>query len=208
MNTTANVANIPVWQNLLLENLQNEVWKPISGFEDSYHVSNFGRVKSLIKNRYNGFGYYKTPDRILKQSIASKTGYLVLNLKRKTHYVHRLVAAEFHLNEDFKTLDVNHKNGTKTDNHFQNLEWLNRSDNCQHAQDTGLAKARNLKNATISEQTAIKILIKHLETGYGKTLLKRHYFPSVSHSCIQGITNNKSWKNLPRNIESLKKILN
>ena len=33
MKTIANVANNPIWQNQSIENLQNEVWKPVKGFE-------------------------------------------------------------------------------------------------------------------------------------------------------------------------------
>lgn len=42
----ANIEKFPC-RNTSLSNIRNEQWKPISGFEESYHISCFGRVKSL-----------------------------------------------------------------------------------------------------------------------------------------------------------------
>ncbi len=39
--------------------------------------------------------------------------------------------------------DVNHKNGVKVDNHYQNLEWLTRAQNLCHSRNVlGLQKDR------------------------------------------------------------------
>ena len=75
------------------------------------------------------------------------TGYLGLGVTRngKTKYflVHRLVCFAFHpiegLNEleDYKHLDVNHKDGEKSNNHKDNLEWATRSENNLHAHQSG-----------------------------------------------------------------------
>lgn len=35
------------YQNLSLEDLPNEIWKDVVGYEGLYQVSNLGRVKSL-----------------------------------------------------------------------------------------------------------------------------------------------------------------
>lgn len=51
---------------------------------------------------------------------------------RKTYKVHRLVAM-FHLPAYSESLQVNHKNGDKSDNHVSNLEMVTPSENARHA---------------------------------------------------------------------------
>lgn len=89
-----------------------EQWKDISGYEKYYEVSDHGRVR----NKTNGY--------ILKPTIGS-TGYPKVMLaygKRKTVYVHRLVAEAFVPNPNNHNV-VNHIDENKTNNHVSNLEW-------------------------------------------------------------------------------------
>lgn len=53
-------------------------------------------------------------------------------------YVHRAIMETFEWRPDSDTLDVNHKDGIKTNSVFDNLEWATRSENCIHAYQTGL----------------------------------------------------------------------
>lgn len=119
----------------MTENLNNEVWKVIPGFNNKYEVSNMGRVKSLM---------YKTP-RILKSgtSIAGNpNGYqkVMLRKNNKTHrlYVHILVAEAFLPNPENKP-EVNHIDEVKTHNWATNLEWVTRKENINHG--TCIARA-------------------------------------------------------------------
>jgi len=57
--------------------------------------------------------------------------------KGKLYIVHRLVAAAFIPNPD-ESPEVNHKNGRKTDNSVDNLEWCSSSDNHKHAFASGI----------------------------------------------------------------------
>lgn len=112
-----------------------EKWKEIAEFK-GYSVSNNGRVRT---DDYNHTG--KTKElKIFK----NERGYIACNLmrgglrKRKT--IHQLVAVAFIDNPESYT-QINHKNGIKSDNSVQNLEWCSASHNINHASANGLLKA-------------------------------------------------------------------
>ena len=117
-----------------------EEWKDIQGYEDYYQVSNLGRVKSL-ERFVKGFpGKIRIQyTRILKQQI-NKYGYKIVCLSKEgikhTIIVHQLVLKSFVLNPKNKRT-VNHKNGIKTDNRLNNLEWMTFKENLQDAHIKG-----------------------------------------------------------------------
>jgi hypothetical protein len=108
----------------------NEVWKDIQGYEGFYRVSNLGNVFSVASNRN------------IKYSLVS-SGYhqvlLCVKQKKINFLVHRLVASAFLGN--YPDLDVNHKDGVKSNNNLTNLEWCTRSDNIKHSFKLGLSKS-------------------------------------------------------------------
>lgn len=67
----------------------------------------------------------------------NKKGYLTVNIKGKTTYVHRLVAEAFIPNPD-NLPQVNHKNTRKNDNNVSNLEWNTNKENMEHSWKNGL----------------------------------------------------------------------
>lgn len=113
-----------------LKNLKNEQWKQIVGYENSYLISNYGRIKSLERKIHNKT--YK--EKIMKLEI-SKDGYLRVDLYKNTNKkhkkVHRLVAQAF-LNNYNEKCCINHKDENKHNNLINNLEICNYSYNINY----------------------------------------------------------------------------
>lgn len=125
------------YKNLQFEDLPNEIWKDIPNYEGKYQVSNLGRVKTLISKRYDKRGWsYSMKPKIMKQCFTT-TGYLMVNLEHNFHRVHRLVGVAF-LSKDVDRTYINHKDGNRTNNTVENLEWCTAYENVHHAIDTGL----------------------------------------------------------------------
>lgn len=108
-----------------------EIWIPIKNYEKFYEISNLGRVRSYINNKW---GLSKKP-KILKGLIGKH--YKTVCLKGKTFYIHRLVAEHFIPNTNNFT-DVNHKDGNKLNNSVNNLEWCTHEQNMKHAKENNL----------------------------------------------------------------------
>lgn len=144
-----------------------EIWKEVKGFENDYEISNLGRLRTkerFVKHYKGGVRKYKSQ---LKKIRLNTRGYLRCNLKkdgkRYDFTVHRLVALSF-LKEDKKRVFVNHKNGIKTDNKLENLEWCTLSENTEHAVKNRLIKtklsdkeAMEIKNSKLSNRKLSKI---------------------------------------------------
>ncbi len=158
-----------------MENVNEEIWKDIIGYEGHYQISNLGNVKSIERKVSNGKSF-----RIVKEMIRAsqfdKDKYHIVNLCKnkigKCFKNHRLVAIHFIPNP--KNLpQVNHIDGNKTNNHFLNLEWVSNRENSCHRQ-----KKQNTSSKYIgvhfnkSEKkwfSRIKIENKTIHLGYFKS---------------------------------------
>ncbi len=121
-----------------------EQWKPIDGWKDLYEVSNVGRIHALERTVYFIDGRIRIfPEHIMVNQTNPATGYVMVPLSRdnrtRHYYVHRLVAKAFVPNPENKKY-VNHLDGIRCHNTFDNLEWSTHQENIQHAYATGLAR--------------------------------------------------------------------
>ena len=96
----------------------SEQWAAIDGYTN-YQVSWWGRVRNS-----------KTA-RILKSRVCPN-GYVYVNLSNKgivkTHTIHQLVAREWAPNPEQKRC-VDHIDGIRTNNHWENLRYATHSEN-------------------------------------------------------------------------------
>lgn len=120
-----------------------EIWKDIDGYEGSYKISNKGFVMSVPRRR----GKRTVAGGMVKYML-SKDGYprvvLSKNCNRQTFCIHRIVATHFIQNIDSKPT-VNHKDGNKLNNSFENLEWSTQQEQIAHSVKMGMQTGRPKK---------------------------------------------------------------
>lgn len=107
-----------------------EVWKPVTGYEGFYEVSSLGRVRSLDRVAANGRFFEGA---VIKPSENYNGHFRVTLYKsrgRKQCWVHRLVLEAF-VGPRPANYDACHNNGVPSDNRAENLRWDTRSANAK-----------------------------------------------------------------------------
>ena len=157
------------------EMVASEKWKPIDA---EYEVSNYGRVKHLLKNHY----------RLISGSL-HQDGYRFVTIHGKQHPLHRLVAQAFIENPGDKP-EVNHLDGNKQNNFAENLEFCTSSENQKHAIANNL-QPKPFKHYTGKFSPEERMKIKELWDSGELTKRELAIRYGVSHTCINDIINDK-----------------
>lgn len=152
----------------------SEIWRDVVGFEDSYQVSNTGRVKSK--------------SRVLKP-VRITGGYLAVSLGRnKQRTIHRLVAAAFFGSSPQMVL---HKDGNRQNNSAENLYYGDGFDNAADA----IRHGTQVKGARQHAAKLTDDIVKSIRTSSesGATLARQL---NVTTACISLIRQRKNWKHV------------
>lgn len=114
-------------------------------FNEKYAISNLGKI---INN--------KTGELVNQYNLG---GYRATQIDGKRELVHRLVALTFiGIPFNYKDLQVNHKNGDKSDNTVENLEWCTNSENVLHAYRNNLIHKKSIEYSVIFKCMICKAL--------------------------------------------------
>lgn len=171
-----------------------EQWQDIKEYTGRYQVSNLGRIKSLTR---------KTKTIKIKETIMRlqkhPSGYLQIALSKKSikkrFYIHRLVLEAF-LPIQKNKLEANHKDGDKTNNLLENLEWVSRSYNHVHAYNT-LHKPRMLgskhPHSKLTEEDVLKMR-QLFKDGVTKKAIAKQF--GIAYNTAQQIIIRRRWKHI------------
>lgn len=164
--------------------------------KDCYVINDSGEIRNVNTGNY------------LKKKI-ERNGYIRVSLMKKsggTTYVslHRLLMMAFRPVENMDKLQINHIDGDKTNNSFDNLEWVTSKENIHHAINTGLTNFDYLVGektnlAHYSEEDAKKVISLLKTNRYtDKEISELTGYPV--HSFIARIRRRETWKYLTKDI--------
>lgn len=108
----------------------------VVGYEGRYKINKNGEVWSCQSNKF------------MKQTLNS-CGYYVINLNKKTEYIHRLLALQFIPNPE-KLPMIDHIDLNSQNNNLENLRWASKSTN---EQNTTRRKTNTTGFKNIQDQT-------------------------------------------------------
>lgn len=178
----------------------SEIWKELIGNREIYLISSFGNIKTKPRN---GRHYFIKSHPIKIHNKENGYQRVVLSLNNdggRYYYVHRLVAMLFIPNPNNLPF-VNHKDGNKSNNCVDNLEWCTRSENEKHAWRIGLknfntigtkGEKHGMHKLTQEQVNYIRRVHKKFDAEFGSKALAQKF--NVSPQTITNIVNYRNWK--------------
>jgi len=176
-----------------------EIWKDMfyEGIYMNRKVSNYGNVKLdtgvMLKLLDNGAGYLSASVCSWKDSEGK--------WRAKREYIHRLVAQYFIPNPENHP-QVNHKDCDKSNNVVENLEWISRKENINHAHLMGRMKKRtdNTKIDVLSVEAVIELYTSVIRDGIGISEKARQM--NIPRTTASSIMNKRSRETITNRLDS------
>ena len=161
-----------------------------------YEIDEYGNIYSNYKKDYI-------------MPVLDKDGYLKISLSggnRKTKCTVRiatLVAVHYIGNpsKNLKDPTINHINGKILDNHYSNLEWIERSKNSSIRKNKGIGSINH--EAILNEKDVQEICNLLMNTHLSYKEIGSIY--NVKKSTISNIKQKKTWKHVTNNYSLLHK---
>ncbi|WP_416367037.1 NUMOD4 motif-containing HNH endonuclease [Rhodopseudomonas palustris] len=185
-----------------------EHWRPVVGNENSYEVSDLGRVRSLDRvELYVRRDQYTGRDLIIRRSLRGRmlrpgrtaSGHVTVTIgKGNSRQVHQLVLEAF-VGPCPPKHEGRHLNDIPDDNRLSNLRWGTRRENLIDAVRNGkraVGERHHAAKLTTADVSAIRTKVcdtsASIETeAQSMSSIAREY--GVTESCIRKIVNGTRW---------------
>jgi hypothetical protein len=189
-----------------------EQWKSITETDGNYEVSNFGRVRRAKEGKGTCIGRIIKLYLCVRKSRGNATGYLSAALRdgrgrSKTYQVHVLVAKYF-VGPRPVGKEVNHDDLDKTNNRWDNLEYMTPEENLEHARIHGAfcgplhaASGEDAGQAKL-DWRQVRRIRELYSAGEGHTIrsLAAHF--GVGASTVRYVINGSAWREENRAVSS------
>lgn len=179
-----------------VDDIDGEIWKETP--YKNYFASNYGRLKSLINRKMSNV----VDEVLIKTKPRKGDGYIrvvVVSGNSTLHqYAHRLIALTFIPNLNNKPF-VNHKDGNKSNNKVENLEWATQKENAQHAMNVLGVQNMGAKHHMTKFSEEDVAMIKKIRSK-GITLRQIAEIYGVELSTIGKIVTGVNWKQVKKAI--------
>lgn len=175
---------------LNLDQAQEEIWKPIPGYEGLYEVSDRGRVRGLISRP----GFSRKNPRLLipRNGGGHRHDYKIVKLSKngmnKHKLVHRLVMLAF-AGPCLNGKQVHHKDFNPGNNHLENLEYCASDDHAHHSISNYKRRAEHGR-ARLTEDNVVQIR-ELLAQGIRQTVIAKRF--GVDQTTVSAIKYGKTW---------------
>lgn len=169
-----------------------ERWLPVPGFEETYEISDLGRVRSLF--RATGGGPRRRSEPLVLRPKRTKSGHLRVCLGRGTDaLIHRMVLTAF-VGTPPDGTEGSHLNGDPGDNRLANLTWETRRENFARKAEHGTAARGEKSPVAVLSGRQVREIRKLLDSGSTQNALAETF--GVNQSTISRIRTGKRWASL------------
>lgn len=148
-------------------------------------------MRRVLKRGSTGAGAYVVQTYSTHRPTGRVYFQLVFEGVTKSVLVNRVVGLALIENPELKP-EVNHKDGVKANNTFDNLEWATRAEQEKHAQGSGLKANRGSSNAN-AKLTAVQVEAIRAAKAPISELAKSF---GVSRKTITDIINRRTWSHV------------
>jgi hypothetical protein len=174
--------------------MEQEIWKEVPGYNGIYSASTLGRIRRDMSASGTQIG------RILKP-MTNEHGYKFVQFSYKSivsnHRVHVIIGSTFIGPRPYK-FETNHKDGNKANCRLDNLEYLTKKENNEHAKRIGLIPQGSMKiDSKLTEKEVYeirKIFVPKKHNGFNTFKLAIKF--NVTASTIRDIIKRKTWNHI------------